>query len=174
MSRVFQLRAGGVRAEFTESEVELLRSLQQGVEQVLSEGDSDDPVIQRLFPAAVKGDDQADAEVRGLLREELFTARRHGLRSLVEILTRGVAHRGRIRIQLIDDEPLLFLGVLNDLRLALGARIGIGSFDRETAEVDDATSYRLAVMDHLGWWQEQLLDILDNGDVLDALPDEGS
>lgn len=161
MSRVFQVHAGGIRAQFDPVEVELLRSLEEGVSQTLEHGDEDDPVVQRLFPSAVAGDDEADAEVRRMLRDDLLGARREGLRALIEILDRATPHRGRLRVQLQDDEPLLVLGVLNDLRLSIGARIGIEAIDRDQLGEDDPLAYRVAVMDHLGWWQEQLLELLD-------------
>lgn len=162
MSRVFQAHGDGIRAQFEPQEVELLRTLEQGVSQTLEHGDDADPVIERLFPAAVAGDDDADAELRRLLRDELLETRQAGLRALVEILDRARPHRGRLRVDLTGDEPLLVLGVLNDLRLAIGARIGIEHLDRQDIPDDDALRYRLAVMDHLGWWQEQLLVLLDD------------
>jgi hypothetical protein len=161
MSRVFQAHGDVIRAQFEPQEVELLRTLEQGVSQTLEHADDSDPIIERLFPTAVVGDDDADAELRRLLRSELLGSRQAGLRALVEILDRARPHRGRLRVDLTDDEPLLVLGVLNDLRLAIGARIGIENLDREDIPDDDALRYRLAVMDHLGWWQEQLITLLD-------------
>ncbi len=171
--RVFQAHGPGIRAQFDPAEVELLRSLEEGISQTLDHGDNDDPVIQRLFPAAVVDDDEADAELRRLLRDELLESRRSGLQALVMILDRATPHRGRLRVQLVDDEPLLVLGVLNDLRLAIGARIGIEDIDRDAVAPDDPLAYRLAVMDHLGWWQEQLLELLEvPGTPTDATPDD--
>lgn len=164
MSRVFELRDHGVRARFAPEEVELLRSLQEGIRVTLEAGDEDDPVIGRLFPRAVSDDDEADAELRRLLRDDLLASKQAGLDALIEVLDRGEARRGRVVVDLVDDEPLLVLGVINDLRLAIGARIGIEDLDREDVPEDDPLAYRLAVMDHLGWWQEQLLTLLDPED----------
>lgn len=168
MSRVFQWSAGGIRAQFEPAEVELLHQLEQGVSQSLDRGSATDPVIERLFPTAVSGDQDADAEVRELLRDDLLESRRAGLEALNRILERATPHRGRLRVQLVDDEPLLVLGVLNDLRLAIGASIGIEQIEREAVTDDDPVAYRLAVMDHLGWWQEQLLDLLGRQDPPDS------
>ena len=173
MSRVFQAHGGGIRAQFEPQEVELLRTLEQGVSQTLQHGDDTDPVIERLFPTAVAGDDEADTELRRLLRDELLESRQAGLRTLVEILDRARPHRGRLRVELTDDEPLLVLGVLNDLRLAIGARIGIEHLDREDVPDDEALQYRLAVMDHLGWWQEQLLALLHHPDDTGTSDEDG-
>lgn len=171
MSRVFRSHGADIRAQFEPQEVELLRTLEQGVAATLEHGDDADPVIERLFPTAVAGDEEADTELRRLLRDELLESRQAGLRALSEILDRARPHRGRLRVDLVDDEPLLVLGVLNDLRLAIGARIGIEHLDREDIPDDDALRYRLAVMDHLGWWQEQLLVLLGHPD--DETDDQG-
>lgn len=168
MSRVFDRHGGGIRARFAPEEAELLRNLQSGIRQALEEGDADDPVIARLFPRAVTDDDEADVELRRLLHDDLLASRIQGLDALVAILDRGEPHRGRLRVDLVEDEPLLVLGVLNDLRLAIGARIGIEDLEREDVPQDDPLAYRLAVMDHLGWWQEQLLAILDPAGEEDA------
>ena len=53
------------------------------------------------------------------------------------------------------------LGVLNDIRLAIGARVGIEDLDRDDVDPESSLGYRLAVMDHLGLWQELLLAIVD-------------
>jgi hypothetical protein len=161
MGRVFQRHGEAIRAQFMPEEVELLRSLRDGIRTALEEGDEDDPVIARLFPRAVSDDDQADAELRRLLRDDLLASRLAGLDALIEILDRCEPHRGRLRIDLVDDEPLLVLGVLNDVRLAIGARVGIEQIDRAEVPDEGPLAYRLAVMDHLGWWQEQLLALLD-------------
>ena len=164
MSRVFQPHGDAIRAQFAPEEVELLRSLQEGIRTTLEEGDDDDPVIARLFPQAVSGDDEADAELRRLLRDDLLAARQAGLDALLEILDRCEPYRGRLRVDLVDDEPLLVLGVINDLRLAIGARVGLGDLDRDELPEDEGLAYRLAVIDHLGWWQEQLLALLEPED----------
>ena len=165
MPRTFQRHGGRIIARFAPEEVELLRALQDGIRQTLAEGNDEDPVVARLFPSAVSGDDEADAELRGLLRDELLTQRQAGLDALIAILDRCEPHRGHLRAELSDDEPLLVLGVLNDLRLAIGARVGIEHLDRDEVSEDDPVAYRLAVMDHLGWWQEQLLHLLEPGDA---------
>lgn len=142
-------------------EVELLRTLEAGLEAVLRDGDRDDPVVARLFPATVTDDPDADAELRALLYEDLLTDRLTALRELLALLDRATRHRGGLRIDLDAEEAVLVLGVLNDLRLAMGARVGDEALRREGEPVDEATAQRLAVMDHLGWLQEQLLAILD-------------
>jgi hypothetical protein len=161
MGRTFKRHGDAIRAHLTPVEEELLRSARAQLRAALAADDTDDPVVQRLFPSAVLGDADADRELRHLLKDELVTVRLAGLDALVELLDRGTHHRHGLRIELRDDEPLLVLGVLNDLRLAIGARLGIEELDRDRIDPDDPVAYRLAVMDHLAWWQEELLAIVD-------------
>jgi hypothetical protein len=161
MGRSFKRHGTAIRASFRDAEVALLRSLRDQLRAALERGEPDDPIVQRLFPATVVGDDAADAELRRLLRDDLLRSRLDGLDELVELLDGGTATRSGLRVDLRDEQPLLVLGVLNDLRLAIGASIGIEHLDREHLEPDEDLGYRLAVMDHLAWWQEQLLSIVD-------------
>jgi hypothetical protein len=162
VTRSFKRHGQRLRMQLEPVEVDLLRSIRTALHQALETNDPADPVIRRLFPATVTGDDEADDDLRGMIHDGLLESRLAGLDALTELLDRGTLHRGDVlRIELVDDEPLLVLGVLNDLRLAIGARVGIEELDRESLDPDDSTTYRLAVMDHLAWLQEQLLAELD-------------
>jgi hypothetical protein len=159
--RTFRRHGDRIRMQLEPVEVELLRTTREGVRAALAGGDLTDPIVRRLFPRTLDGDDEAEAELRRLLHDDLLASRLAGLDALVELLDRGSPHRGNLRVELQDDEPLLVLGVLNDLRLAIGARVGIEDLEREQLSEDDPVLYRLAVMDHLAGMQEQLLAILD-------------
>jgi hypothetical protein len=162
VSRSFRRHGDLIRMQLEPVEVDLLRSTRDALHRALYAGDPADPIIRRLFPSAVSGDEEADAELKDLIHDGLLESRLAGLDALVELLDRGTHHRGDVlRVELADDEPLLVLGVLNDLRLAIGARVGIEELDREQLAQDEETAYRLAVMDHLAWLQEQLLAVLD-------------
>jgi hypothetical protein len=160
VSRTFRRHGQAIRATFGKGELELLRSLRDQLRDALAAPDPDDPVIKRLFPPAVLGDPEAEREMRALMIDDLLASRLAGLDALVELLERATPHRASVRIDLVDDEPLLVLGVLNDVRLAIGARIDIEALDRDAVAADDPVQYRLALMDHLGWWQEQLLAVM--------------
>ena len=142
-------------------EVDLLHGLEQGLRAALEGNDADDPVVARLFPSTVGGDDEADRELRGLIHDDLLRSRLASLDTLLGLLERGTRRGRGIRVDLVDEEPLLVLGVLNDLRLAIGAQVGIETLEREQLHPDDPVTYRVAVMDHLAWLQEQLLQVLD-------------
>ncbi|HEX9888563.1 MAG TPA: DUF2017 family protein, partial [Nitriliruptorales bacterium] len=60
-----------------------------------------------------------------------------------------------------------------DLRLALGARVGIAHLDRDELDEDHPAAWSVAVMDHFAWLQEQLILVLDPPAVFDGDPDEG-
>lgn len=156
-------------------EEELLRTLIASLAEVLAGVDPRDAAVQRLFPRTVSDDDEADIELRGLIHEDLAGVKRAGLDALTELLDGGSRRGTSLRIDLDEDETLLVLGVLNDIRLAIGARVGIEDLDRADVDPESQLGYRLAVMDHLGLWQELLLAIVDPPAVhvhdLD-LPDE--
>ena len=165
MTATFSRHGAGIRLQLRPQEVDLLVRLAGELRTALDQPEADDPVVARLFPPAVLGDPEADREVRDLLADALLADRLTGLEAVLEVLDRGRRARGRLVVDLVDDEPLLLLGVLNDLRLAIGARIDIEALDRDHVGEDDPVIYPLAVMDHLGWWQEQLLAILDSQDA---------
>lgn len=150
-----------MRWSLDEFEVELLRTLVDSLGEVLAGRDPRDAAVQRLFPATVVGDDEADAELRGLIHDDLAGVKRAGLDALGAILDRATRKGGSLRIELSPEDTLLVLGVLNDLRLAIGARVGITELERDAVDPESPLGYRLAVMDHLGLWQELLLGIVD-------------
>ena len=165
MSRAFRRHGDAIRMQLEAVEVDLLHTVRDGLRAALVGGDVDDPIVQRLFPPAVIGDDEADQELRRLLHDDLLQARLTGLDELTALLERGVEHRGQLRVRLSADDAALVLGVLNDLRLGIGARVGIEQLERDDLDPEDPVAYRLAVMDHLAWLQEQLLAVLDPSSV---------
>lgn len=176
MSR-FRRRGGRIRWELEGFEAQLLEQLRSGLDESLEDGAPDDPILRRLLPPAVTGDDEADEELRRLMRDDLLESRRRGLTALLEILERAERRGDGLRVDLIQEEPMLVLGVLNDLRLAMGARLGIEHLDRDAVPEDAPEAGALAVMDHLAWIQESLLRIIDpvsvSADEADAEPDQG-
>lgn len=169
MSR-FRRRGARVRWELEAFEVQLLHQLREGLGETLDAEDAADPILRRFLPAAVADDEEADGELRRLIRDDLLENKRRGLEALLDILGRADPRGDRLRVDLQDDEPLLVLGVLNDLRLAMGARLGIEHLDRGELAEDGPEAATLAVMDHLAWIQESLLRILDPASVVDEDP----
>lgn len=140
---------------------------------MLASRDPDDAAVARLFPRAVDGDEDADQELRHLIHDDLAATKREALEELDRLLDGGVRKGRELRVRLDEEQQVLLLGVLNDLRLAIGARVGIEQLDRDELDPDHPDTYRVAVMDHLGMWQELLLAHLDPPAVRDDLPGVG-
>jgi len=164
VSRTFTRRGEMIRWSLHPKEVDLVRQLVDDLSRAIGAAASPhDAVRARLFPPAVLGDPEADEEVRDLISEALLEDRLAALEEVLALLERGRTQRGRVVTDLVEDEPLKVLTVLNDVRLAIGARIDVEALDRAQVLEDDEAAFPLAVMDHLGWWQEQLLELLDAG-----------
>lgn len=161
MSPAFVRHGDAVRMQLRDEEVGLLRRLRDELHTVLTHGSPDDPVAARFFPATVSGDDEADAELRRLIHDDLLESRLVALDEVLAYLERGERHRRRLVVDLVEEEPVLVLGVLNDMRLALGARVGLDHVELRDLTVDEDMAGSLAVMDYLAMWQEQLLSVLD-------------
>lgn len=162
MTATFTRRGEVIRWTLHRPELDLVRQLVDDLGRAIRQPAAPDDAVQaRLFPPAVLGDAEADAEVRDLITEALLADRLAALEEVVGLLERGRTQRGRHVTDLVDDEPLRVLTVLNDVRLAIGARIDVEVLDRDQVGEQDEVAYPLAVMDHLGWWQEQLLVLLD-------------
>lgn len=138
-----------------------MRSLSASLRGVLDEGDPQDPAVARLFPRTVVGDDDADAELRRLIHDDLAGVKQAGLEALGALLDGGTTKGRELRVELDEDDALLVLGVLNDVRLAIGARVGIERLDRGDLDPQGPQAHRLAVLDHLAMWQELLLAHVD-------------
>jgi len=121
-------KSGVLRVELTDTEVALLSGLLDDFADTLAEPDADDPVIQRLYPAGYTDDQAAAQEYRELVESDLKAeriARLHACRAELPL--------GGGRMALDDEATDRWLRVLNDLRLALGTRLGV----TEEAELDD-------------------------------------
>lgn len=110
-----------------------------------------DPVLARLLPDAHHDDEQIAAEFRrftehDVRREKVSRARqvRHRLASGDETIT--------VEPNAVED----WLRALNDVRLALGTRLGV----EEDSEVTDEDLPARHVYDWLGWLQDSLLRAL--------------
>ncbi|PPK91997.1 uncharacterized protein DUF2017 [Kineococcus xinjiangensis] len=118
----------------------------------------EDPALRRLLPDAYPDDPQAAAEFRRFtersLRERKAEAGRRMLVSLEPVQGQGG------RVQLDADGARAWLAALNDIRLALGTRLGV---DEDVEEVladlddDDPRRYAFAVYDFATYLQETLV-----------------
>jgi Domain of unknown function (DUF2017) len=152
-----------VRVRLANDEVAVLRGLPDQLRTVLGEGE-DEPVNRRLFPPAYLdvADIEHDAEFQRLMHDDLVSEKLTNLDLVTDTLARGTSSVRRWTVELTDEEAAAWLGVLNDLRLALGVRLDITEdFDGDIDDTDPrAPAFRL--LSYLGWLEEQLLDALQS------------
>jgi Domain of unknown function (DUF2017) len=152
-----------IRVRLGLDEVAVLRGLPEQLRAVLTEG-ADDPVNRRLFPPAYleAEDAERDAEYRRLMQDELVQGKLAKLEVVTGTLDRGSSTVRRWTVDLTAEEAAAWLGVLNDLRLALGVRLDITEdFD---GQVDDADPRApgMHLLSYLGWLEEHLLEALSS------------
>ena len=144
----------GVRLRLSREERALLAHL-AGELRALLASDPDAPTLQRLFPDAYAGDDEAEEDYRRLVHSDLVGGRLAALRVVEETLTRD---------RLDDEELDAWLRSVNDLRLVLGTRLGV---TEEVYELElgsgDPVAPELAVFFYLTWLQERVLEALQAG-----------
>jgi hypothetical protein len=150
-----------VRVRLAQDEVAILRSLPDQLRTVLAEGD-DEPVNQRLFPPAYLDveDIERDSEYRRLMRDDLVKEKLANLDLITTTLARGSTSVRRWTVELTDEEATAWLGVLNDIRLALGVRLDITEDFDGNVDDTDPRAPALRLLSYLGWLEEQLLDAL--------------
>jgi hypothetical protein len=126
-------RRGRLRLSLAPPEVEVLDDLLDQLAQVAGEGgDPDDPITRRLYPAAYPDDERSDAEYRELTEAGLRGERLERVEACRADLARGGD------IELADPEAgRRWIQVLNDVRLALGTRLGITEDDDQGLDPDD-------------------------------------
>ena len=126
-------RHGRLRLQLEPAEVDLLLTLFDQLDALLDgSGDADDAVLQRLNPAAYPGDEAAESEYRALTESSLQTER-----SQRTAACRAELNRSR-DVELSDpDAGRRWIQVLNDLRLALGTRLGITEDDDQNVDPTD-------------------------------------
>jgi Domain of unknown function (DUF2017) len=156
-------RVGGdrVRVRLAQDEVAILRGLPDQLRAVLAEG-TDEPVNRRLFPPAYLDveDVEHDSEYHRLMHDDLVKEKLANLDLVTDTLARGSTSVRRWTVELTGEEAAAWLGVLNDLRLALGVRLDITEdYDGDVDDTDpQAPAFRL--LSYLGWLEEQLLEAL--------------
>jgi hypothetical protein len=147
-----------------------------------SDSPPEDPVLRRLFPNAYQ-DEQEASEFRRYTEHGLREKKRAHAFLIRESLSESgkideiewsdVNSPDRSLIELImnDGEASAWLGGLNDLRLALAVRLGIGEKNPAGDSEERSTSFELmtdsdpmkavySVYSWLGWVQQSLLEVL--------------
>jgi hypothetical protein len=124
-----------------------------------------DPVLERLFPPAYPEaeDVDRDAEYHRLVHDDLLQEKLANLDVVTSTLDRGTPSLRRWTIDLTEDEAGSWLGALNDLRLALGVRLGITEDFDGDIDPSDPQAPALRVLSYLGWVEENLVEALSSG-----------
>ena len=117
-----------------------------------------DPVLARLLPDGYRDDPEAAGEFRRYTESGLRSAKQQAAQEMLDTLpdTGG-------RIQLTRDQAVAWLKALNDVRLALGVRLGVTEeFEEQWARLgqDDPQWAAFEVYAWLGAVQESLVQAL--------------
>jgi hypothetical protein len=139
--------------ELDPEEIELLALLFGDLTALLDDPDADDDVLRRLNPAGYRDDPDAEAEFRSLTASALRSDRDDRIDACRDDLQRGAP------IDLSDDDVARrWLQVLNDLRLALGTRLGVTPDDRPELDPDDPAAQPWIVYAWLTALQDAVVD----------------
>ena len=119
-------RRGRLRLRLEPVEVDILTSLLAELDIAVRGTDTTDPVTARLYPSAHRDDEAVAAEYRALTESDLREDRLGRIAACVADLAGGRD------VDLADPaDATRWIQVLNDLRLALGTRLGISEDDVE-------------------------------------------
>ena len=118
----------------------------------------EDPVLARLLPDGYRDDPAAAGEFRKYTEPALRSAKHQAAREMLDTLPEEGG-----RIQLTQDQALSWLKALNDVRLALGVRLGVTEeFEEQWGRLkpDDPQWSAFEVYAWLGAVQESLVQAL--------------
>jgi hypothetical protein len=179
------VRGGGTRAWLAAAEASLLRSLVSQVMSLVEPEDldrpgqsedaelaaleamvhepgadkpPDDPVLARLLPDGYRDDPDAAGEFRRYTEPALRSAKHQAAQEMLDTLPEVGG-----RIQLTQDQALSWLKALNDVRLALGVRLGVTEeFEEQWGRLkpDDPQWSAFEVYAWLGAVQESLVQAM--------------
>ncbi|MGH8871942.1 MAG: DUF2017 family protein [Acidimicrobiia bacterium] len=144
MQHRFRAARGGIDVDLSVDEKSFLTGLLDLLAGLPRAGE--DPASQRLRVPVYLDDPESNEEWWRLMGEELMAARNADRRVFQQALTdEGPSH-------LTDEEADAFLRVLNEGRLALGARFGL----EVEEDHDRLPEEQREIMDYLGWLLEDL------------------
>jgi hypothetical protein len=151
-------RSGALVARLEPAESGILGLLLDQLEQLLVadlDDVGDDAVLARLFPDGHRSDPELAADFRELTESSLRGAKSDDLATVRASLP---AEGGEVRLD--ADQAGAWLRTSNDLRLALGTRLGISEDTEPPEDVADEADQQLAVYYWLTAVQGSLVDAL--------------
>jgi hypothetical protein len=157
-----KITPAGVRLTFNEAEAETLASVAEQLADLLGgvEDRIGDPALERLLPDGYR-DNSVDAEeFRHYTQTDLVDEKVAAARTIVDALSaRTDRSKGTVRVVLGPTDAIAWLRSINDIRLALAARLGI--VDENFRPDGDDESYNFAIYVWLGQLQFVLLHAVD-------------
>lgn len=172
-----EVDADGIRLRLEVTEARVLGSLARGlagrIERAAASDVTDDVVLGPLLPAGSRGDAAVDAELRGLVRDDLVSLRSGRLLDLADLLgvDEGGAGPDADLDRVLDPQGAMrVVEALNDLRLALAATVGYAGASAEhqdgAPDPGDPEAVRRAetgrLIDALAWLQGGLIEFIED------------
>ncbi len=152
--RPFRRRRADVVARLDPAEAHVLGLLLDQLEQLLTADDAgDDPVLDRLLPAGHRTDPDIAADYRELTEAALRSGKTDDLAAVRATLPAG---GGEVRLD--PEQAGAWLRTTNDLRLALGERIGVTEETEPPEDPAGEEGQQLAVYYWLTGLQGSLVD----------------
>ncbi len=149
--RIRRSRKGDFELRIPEPEREVLRRLPG---QLLEIHGSDDPILERLFPAAYPDDAEHEREFRDMTHDDLRRQREDAL----QVMSRTIEAE-----RLSEEELLAWLSAINDARLVLGLRLDVTEeFDISRIPDDDPRASMFGLYGYLTWLEEQAVGALSS------------
>ncbi|MCU1593492.1 MAG: hypothetical protein JWO12_884 [Frankiales bacterium] len=172
----FTRHRGAIRADLDDVELQVLRQLAGELLALVDEPEvSEDPlaalvgmppgevpapeddILRRLLPDAYRDDADAAGEFRRFTDADLRTSKRANALAVLQTLPDVPG-----RMTLSRDDVDAWLGLLNDVRLALGTALGVTEeSDLDDYEQDDPAYQTFSIYGWLGYLQESLLSCVE-------------
>lgn len=138
--------------------VAVLRHLVGRLVALHDEAPADDRAWQRLYPSTT-ADPRLDRDLRELVHPDLVDGRLAAFEAVGEVLAEADADASRLDLD--DDQAVAFLGVVNDIRLAVAADVDLpgllGDDGRLPPDLPEATRAAIELVDWLSLLQDQVL-----------------
>ena len=159
--RPFRRKGDVLVAKLGAAEVGIVSLLLDQLEQLLAADPDDtggDPVVERLLPPGHVGDPETAADYRELTEAGLRSGKADDLAMVRATLP---VEGGEVRLD--AEQARAWLRTTNDLRLALGTRLGVTAETGAPADTDGEEGSQLAVYHWLTAVQGSLIDALVAG-----------
>jgi hypothetical protein len=159
--RPFRRRGDELVARLVDAEAGIVGLLLDQLEQLLTADPADsggDPVMARLLPPGHTGDPEIAADYRDMTEAGLRSGKADDLATVRATLP---PEGGEVRLD--DEQARAWLRTTNDLRLALGTRLGVTAETEPPEDPADEEGSQLAVYYWLTAVQGSLVDALAAG-----------